>query len=405
MIKKNISPFKPKKFSRLKSNFFNIYTFNAGFKKNSSDLLIIVFKKLVRQSILSTASSTKAAPVIWNNKIKNNLCKVLIVNSGNANAFTGSKGSAQIKAYAKIASKIFNCNLYEIFVSSTGVIGEQLNSDLIISQLEMIKFAKKKNLYDAAKSIMTTDTYAKIALKNIIINKKKIKIYGIAKGSGMIAPNMGTMLSYIFIELDLSKIQLRKILKENISDTFNSISVDGDTSTNDTVMLFSLNDSRKLDLKDKKSFNLVSLAIKDVMLDLAKQIVCDGEGISKLIEVKVSNAKSRIQANTIAFSIAESSLVKTAIYGEDANWGRIIMAIGKTNEKVNLKKLVISIGKNIIVRNSMEAKNINLTKLASYMKNKIIRINVNMGLGSFNKTVWSSDLTHKYISINTDYRS
>ena len=205
---------------------------------------------------------------------------------------------------------------------------------------------------------------------------------------------MGTMLAYIFIEAPLSKIELSKILKENIETTFNSISVDGDTSTNDTVMLFSLGNTKSLKQNSqlKKS---ISLGVKKVMLNLSKQIVCDGEGISKLIEVNVINAQTKIQATRTAFSIAESLLIKTAVYGEDANWGRIIMAIGKVGENINQSKIILKIGKFIVAKNGMMSKKIELKKLSKYMKNKIIRINLNLKLGKNNKTVWSSDLTNE----------
>ena len=405
MTKKYISPFKPKSFFKFKPQHFKIYTFKAGFKKKDKDLLVIIFNKLVPVSALYTKSSTPSAPILWDKKIENNSCKVLIVNSGNANAFTGIVGLKAIKNYAKVASSLCHCKTNEVFVSSTGVIGEQLNSDLIIKKLNLLNTHSSGNILEAAQAIMTTDTYPKIA-KEIIRNKKdQIKIFGIAKGSGMIAPKMGTMLAYIFIEAPLKKIELSKILKENIEATFNSISIDGDTSTSDTVMLFSLDNKNKLIKKKSHLKKLISLGVKNVMLNLSKQVVCDGEGISKLIEVNIKNAQTKIQAAKIAFSIAESPLVKTAVFGEDANWGRIIMAIGKAGEKINQNKIILKIGNFVVAKNGMMSKKINIEKLGKYMKNKIIRINLDLKLGKINKTVWSSDLTSEYIKINTDYRS
>ena len=407
MKNKYISPFKPKKIKDFNTPNIKIYTFKAGYKKSKDDLLIIVFEKPVKFAAVFTKSSTPSAPVIWDKKLnKKNLCKVLIVNSGNANAYTGSSGIASIKKYASFASKILNCKIGQVFVSSTGVIGEQLKPEPIIKKLEILKNKRSNRLIHAAKAIMTTDTYPKIVDENIKINGNKIRIYGIAKGSGMIAPNMGTMLSYIFIEASLTDDLLNFLLKKNIEDSFNSISVDGDMSTNDTVAIFAVGNKKLKNIVKKHQFlKLISTSLKKIMRKLAQQIVCDGEGISKLIEVNVFNANSKTQAKKIAFSIAESLLVKTAICGEDANWGRIIMAIGKTSEKIDQNKLSLKFGNNIIIHNGMISKKFNENKLNKYMKNKIIKINLDLKLGSYNKTVWSSDLTKKYIEINADYRS
>lgn len=407
MKKKNISPFKPRKIIDVKTAGFNVYTFNCGFKKIKDDLLVIVFEKPVKLASVFTKSSTISAPIVWYKKQnKTNSCKVLIVNSGNANAYTGDNGILSIKKYSSFGAKIFNCNLNQVLISSTGIIGKYLDPTPIIRKLKLIKNTKSQNLIEAAKAIMTTDTYPKIILETVMINKKKIRIYGIAKGSGMIAPNMGTMLSYIFIDAFLTNYQLNKLLKTNIEDSFNSISVDGDMSTNDTVMLFAVGNKKLEKVKIKtKNFRLISNSIKKAMTKLALQIVCDGEGISKLIEVNVFNAQNKNQAKKIAFSIAESLLVKTAIYGEDANWGRIIMAIGKTSEKINPSNFFLNIGGHKIIQKGVVSTKFNEKKLNNYMKNKIIRINLNLNIGFYNKTVWSSDLTKKYIDINADYRS
>ena len=407
MKKKYISPFQPKKINDVKTSGLKIYTFNIGYKKFNDDLLVIVFEKLVELASVFTKSSTPSAPVIWNKEqYKSNLCKVLIVNSGNANAYTGKIGIASIKKYSSFASQIFNCKLNQVFVSSTGVIGEQLNPNSIITKLKLINNIQPKNLIHAAKAIMTTDTYPKVAVETVRINGKKFRIYGIAKGSGMIAPNMGTMLSYLFIETSLSSKALNKLLKTNIEESFNSISVDGDMSTSDTVVVFALGNTKLKNIEKKnKIFKSISTSLIKVMNKLALQIVCDGEGISKLIEVNVSNSKNKTQAKKVAFSIAESLLVKTAICGEDANWGRIIMAIGKTLEKIDLDQLSLNFGKHVIVKNGVVAKKLNEKKLKNYMKNKILRINLDLKLGSYDKTVWSSDLTKDYIEINAGYRS
>ena len=405
MENKYISPFKPRKIIKVKSSGFDIYTYCAGFKKFKDDLLIIVFEKPADIAYLFTKSSTPSASVIWNknyHKIKK--CKILIVNSGNANSYTGAAGLSAIKKYVNFAIQTFNSTKDEIFVSSTGIIGEQLNPNLIINKLKLVKKSKTKNLFNAAKSIMTTDTFPKLAQETVSIRRKKIKIYGIAKGSGMIAPNMGTMLSYIFIDASLKKNILNHLLKDNIENSFNSISVDGDMSTNDTVVLFSTgkNILKKIN-KGDKVYKIISAGLNKIMLNLAKQIVSDGEGITKLIEVNLINAKNKIQAKKIAFSIAESLLNKTAVYGEDPNWGRIIMAIGKTREKINQDNISLSFGNNILIKNGKIKNNININKLNLYMKNKIIKINLDLKIGKYNRTVWSSDLSNQYIKINAEY--
>ena len=251
---------------------------------------------------------------------------------------------------------------------------------------------------------MTTDTYPKLSSINVKINNNFFRIYGIAKGSGMIQPNMGTMLVYIFIEAKLSKLQLNKLIKNNLEDTFNSISVDSDTSTSDTLALFSLNQN-KINFNVKKNFQTLNQALFKLMKDLSLQVVRDGEGLSKLIIVNVYETKTKIQAKNIAFSIVNSPLVKTAVAGEDANWGRIIMAIGKSQEKINQNKIKLSFGNNVVCFNGSINNKINITKLNKYMKNKIIEINVWFKNGKKNHTVYGNDLTNEYIKINADYRS
>ena len=405
MKSKFISPFKPKQIKDFSPKNMQIYTFNAGFKKKELDLLIINFERLTPVSVVYSKTSTPSGPIIWDKKNNKGFCKILIVNSGNANAHTGKKGLKCIDKYTNLASKIFKCNQNQILVSSTGVIGEQLDSDKICSKLSLISSSSPKKILSAAKSIMTTDTFPKVAIEKIKHNKKNILIYGIAKGSGMIAPNMGTMLSYIFIETALSKKILNRLLKENIDSTFNSITVDGDTSTNDTVALFATGQKKKTDKVGKNLILKISKSLHKVMSKLSYNIVTDGEGISKLIEVNVINAKNKKQADRVAFSIAESTLVKTAIAGNDANWGRIVMAIGKADKYIVQNKIVIKFDKATVSKNGQKNPKINDAKLDKYMKNRIIKIEVNLNLGKHNKKVWSSDLTHDYINLNADYRS
>jgi glutamate N-acetyltransferase/amino-acid N-acetyltransferase len=405
-LKRNsISPFNFPLIKNLTSNYVKFYTFHAGFKKKHDDLLLAIFNSKVRVVAAYSKTSTPSAPIIWDKKNNKGFCKVLIVNSGNANAHTGDKGIEAINIYAKIAAKKFNCTLNEILVSSTGVIGELLDQEKIIKTYPLIDKSRQKNLLSAAKAIMTTDTFAKTAIKKIKLGTKEVRIFGFAKGSGMIFPNMGTMLAYIFIEANISKSILKNLLNSHLDQSFNSISVDGDTSTSDTVMLFSLADHEQKKIINKTEIKKISLALKDVMFQLALQIVCDGEGISKLMIINISGANNYVQASSVAFSIANSTLVKTAVAGEDANWGRLIMAIGKADNRLDQKKIKLKFGNLLVATKGQMYNAINIKKLNTYMKNKIIQINVELGIGTFKRTVYASDLTHEYIRINSDYRS
>ncbi len=398
------SPFTPKKYSNLKPINFKIFTFKAGFKKGTEDLLIVVFDKVVNSLNFFSKTSTPSAPIIWSKKNNKGKVKALIVNSGNANAHTGQAGIKIIDHYTDFLSKYIGCKKNEIIVSSTGVIGEIFDPKLITKQIEKINFSKDKDLLSAAKAIMTTDTYPKICIKTVHINNYKFKIYGIAKGSGMIKPNMATMLVYIFVEAKLPKMILKKLIKNNIENTFNSITVDSDTSTSDTLVVFSLN-KYEINFKNKNNLEKLNLSICELMNDLSQKVIRDGEGITKLLKVDVFNARSNTQAKKIGFSIAESPLVKTAITGEDANWGRVIMAIGKSQEKIIQNKIKIYFGKILVCEKGAINKKIDITKLDYYMKNSIINIKVDLQIGNKNHTVYGNDLSYEYIKINTDYRS
>ena len=389
----------------LTSDFVKFYTFHAGFKNKKKDLLIAIFKNPAPVVAVYSKTSTPSAPIIWDKKNNRGLCKILIINAGNANAHTGKTGLQSIDKYTKHASKIFNCPLDQILVSSTGVIGEQLDVNKITKVYSSVKKIKENNLLSAAQSIITTDTFSKTIVKKIKIGSKKIRIFGFAKGSGMISPNMGTMLAYIFIEANISRVILKKLLKNHLDHSFNSISVDSDTSTSDTLMLFSLFDYKHRKISKEIEIKKISETLKDVMFSLSMQIVSDGEGISKLMEVNIIGANTYKQATSVAFSIANSPLVKTAIAGQDANWGRVIMAIGKADRKINQNKLKLKFGNFLVADNGEMYKKIDIKELNKYMKNKTIKINVNLGLGNFKRTVYASDLTHEYIRINGDYRS
>ena len=401
---KNRSIFTPKKYFNTYPEGFKIYTFNAGFKKKFEDLLIIVFDNPVNLSVVYSKTSMPSAPIIWDKKNNNGTAKVLIVNSGNANAHTGKNGIKIINEYVNHVCKYFICKRNEILVSSTGVIGEIFDPNKIITQILKTNKQSSKSLLDAAKAIMTTDTYPKVAYKKVILKNSSFRVYGICKGSGMINPKMGTMLAYIFIEAKLSKKVLNKLIKDNLEDTFNSISNDSDTSTSDTLALFSLN-KKNINLNIKNNYKILKTTLFELMRDLSLQIVKDGEGLSKLIKINILNSKSKKQAKKIGFSIVNSPLVKTAISGQDANWGRVIMAIGKTEENINQNKIKVLFGKNLVCENGSISKKINLKSINRYMKNKIIEISVFLNTGSINHTIYGNDLTHEYIRINAEYRS
>ncbi len=397
---KNKSPFAPTRYRDLKPNGFKIFTFNSGFKKKNDDLLIIVFDQVVNIACKYSLTTTPSAPIIWDKKNNRGNCRALIVNSGNANAHTGKQGLKNINIYVSHLAKFLECSKKEILVSSTGVIGEQIDPNLISKKIKLLSSSKEKKLIDASRSICTTDTFVKTSVHNVKLDNKNIRVYGFAKGSGMISPNMGTMLAYIFIDCEIAKNNLKKLLLENLEETFNSITVDSDTSTSDTLVLFS-NPLKKINIK--KNYKKISSCLNKVMKELSMKVIEDGEGINKLIKVNVTNAKSKIQAKNIAFSIANSPLVKTAIAGEDANWGRVVMAIGKTKEKIDQEKIKIKFG-DILLGNKTNKK-INTSKVDKYMKNKIIEIKIRLGLGNASRVVYGNDLNNEYIRINADYRS
>ena len=390
-----------------------INTANVGIKsKIKDDIALISFKKLANVAIAITKSKTHAPTIKWLKKIKNNgKAKVLFINSGNANAYTGKKGYENVLKIVANLAETFKCDKENILISSTGVIGEQLPINKIIQAIPMIFSSKNKKKLDwlaFAKAITTTDTFPKGFFKETFIGNKKHSIVGICKGSGMIAPNMATMLAFLFTDANLSSETLKRMLNSSIEKSFNSITVDGDTSTNDMVCIFSL--QSKNYFKNKKTFNKKKLEnfqkdLDVVCIELAKKIVLDGEGAKKLIEIQVSGAKTDKQAKNVAFSIANSLLVKTAIAGEDANWGRIIMAIGKSSATIIQDKISIKIGQKYVIKNGEISKDYDEKLITKHLKQDEINIHINLFLGNGVGKVWTCDLTKKYIEINADYRS
>ena len=381
--------------------------------QNRDDLLLIVLDPGSHICACFTVSTMPSAPVIFSRKnirktqnIKQNL--VLLINAGNANAFTGKQGLIACKHKAQALSSLFQCDIKNIFFSSTGVIGEQLPHQDIIKHLDLLKNnLSGSGLEAASKAILTTDLKSKIYTKKFKIDNKVFTISAIAKGSGMIMPNMATMLAFIFTDFAIDKKTLSTITKKSIHESFNRISVDGDTSTSDTVFVATTN-KKNLELtKDKKekAIDVFYNELKGAMIDLAKKIVIDGEGATKFITVRVKNAKDIYRARKICFSIANSILVKTAIAGEDANWGRLIMAIGKTQIKLEITKIKIYLQNFLLCKNGQGVEVVDELLLSKALKKRNIDILVDLAEGDEEFIVWTSDLTEEYIKINADYRS
>jgi len=394
------------------------------YNKPRDDLVMFYFRDGANYASVYTKSKIISENIKWNLHIKSKKIKSLIINTRNANAFTGEDGYKGLKEIAEETSvqlskkqaadednpKKVSSN--EIIFGCTGTIGEKYPTEKIKENIpeliKKIKYTQNKLIWmKAALGIMTTDLKPKLAMEECDIGNKKVKIYGIAKGSGMIFPNMATTLGYIFTDANLSNDILRKLLKKNIETTFNAITCDGDTSTNDMVSIFSTSKIKNPIISSINDKNLVNFdkALNSVLLNLAKRIVADGEGASKFITINVVKSKNDEDAKKIAFSIANSNLVKTAIAGEDPNWGRIIMAIGKSNVDIDLKKILIKFGNIKIVEKGQLVKNYSESDAANYMRNQSIDISINLNMGLKRFTVYTMDLTKKYVEINADYRS
>ena len=389
------------------------------------DLALFYFSKGANYATLTTTNTITSEFIPWNSNSHKKIIKGLLINTKNANTFTGKQGKESIDTLAKNLSRILTIKesksqkgtnetvkIKDLIFASTGVIGEEFPVEKIKDRLPNLvdKLRTEHNkMYwiKMASAIMTTDTKPKVAYEEIIIGDELIKICGIAKGSGMIAPNLATMLSFIFTNADINSNLLKTLLKRSVANSFNAITVDSDQSTNDMVSIFStrvVKMGQNLSLNDK-AVQKFEVALKNLCLNLAKQIVVDGEGAKKFLTVKVINAKSLGSAKNIAFSIANSPLVKTAIAGEDPNWGRIVMGIGKSGEIVDQKKLKIKIGNFIVAENGKISESYNEEKLKEYMQWDSIEVEVNLKLGNDAFKCYTCDFTHDYIDINADYRN
>ncbi len=385
----------------------------AGIKyRGRKDLSVMVFEQPAQIAGVFTRSRCASAPVDWCKRhITGGVARAIVVNAGNANAFTGAKGVEAVETTARAAAVALSCSEEEIFLASTGVIGEPMDAGAFSGKLnELFETADEDGWADMAGAIMTTDTFAKLATKDVQIDGARFTINGIAKGSGMIEPDMATMLSFIVTDFPVSSECLQSVLSDRVDETFNSVTVDSDTSTSDTVLVCSTGLSKTdsilpvTSLSDRRLVQF-SDALRNVMHDLALQIVRDGEGAQKLIEVLVFGACNNVAAKVIAKSIANSPLVKTAIAGEDANWGRVVMAIGKAGEEADRDRLSIWFGDVRVAVNGERDPDYDEDAASRVVKEQEVRISVDLGLGKGSARVWTCDLTHEYIAINADYRS
>ena len=394
------------------------------YSKQRDDLVLFYFRNGANYASVYTQSKLISENIKWNLKINKKKIKALLINTRNANAFTGKDGFKGLKILAddlsqELTQKQKNdeenpvkIESDEILFACTGTIGEIFPTEKIKKSIpdliKKIKYTQNKYIWiKASMGILTTDLKPKLAMEECYIGNKMVKIYGIAKGSGMIFPNMATTLGFIFTDATISSSILKQLLKQNIQKTFNAISCDGDTSTNDMVSVFATGEVANSSLnspKDKKLSDFNS-SLFNVLLNLAKRVTADGEGASKFISIKVKNCKTEEDAKKICFSIANSPLVKTAIAGEDPNWGRIIMAIGKANVSLNPNKIAIKFGNITIIENGKLSNSYNEIEAADYMKGEKIDLLVNLNLGKKEFTSYTMDLTKKYIEINSDYRT
>jgi len=383
----------------------------AGIRyKGRTDVLLALLEPGTTVAGVFTRSKCPSAPVEWcRETMKGGKARALVVNSGNANAFTGKTGREACKFTAAIAARAAGCRPAEVFLASTGVIGEPLKAEAFDGVMDgMVAAATSEPWPDAAKAIMTTDTFPKVATATAKIGKAKVTINGIAKGAGMIAPDMATMLAFVFTDAAIAAPALRALLAEGTVDTFNAVTVDGDTSTSDTLLMFATGKAKnapKISRASDPRLKAFRKALDGVLGNLAEQIARDGEGARKLVEITVEGAVSKTSARRIAMSIANSPLVKTALAGEDANWGRVVMAVGKAGEPANRDKLSIWFNGIRVAHKGYRDPAYDEAEVSAAMKKPEISLKVALGLGKGRDRVLTCDLTKEYVAINGDYRS
>ena len=409
-----LSPLAPKTFPDMPAiEGVRFASGTAGIRyKGRTDVMLALLDKGTQVAGVFTKSKCPSAPVDWcRAKLKSGKARALLVNSGNANAFTGKVGADAVKLAAKIASAATGAKESEIFMASTGVIGEPLDATKFDGVLDgLVKQASGENWLDAARAIMTTDTFPKVATAEAKIGGVRVRISGMAKGAGMIAPDMATMLSFVFTDAPIAAPALQAMLSKSAQGSFNAITVDSDTSTSDTLMLFATGAAAargcpKITAASDRRLVAFKAALDVVLTNLAHQVVRDGEGARKFVEIEVTGADSAKAAKRIALSIANSPLVKTAVAGEDANWGRIVMAVGKAGEKAERDKLAIWFGGIRVAHKGLRDPAYDEAKVSGVMKEQEIDIRVDLGIGKGSAKVWTCDLTKEYVAINGDYRS
>jgi glutamate N-acetyltransferase/amino-acid N-acetyltransferase len=385
----------------------------AGIRyQDRTDVLLAIMDKGTTVAGVFTKSKCPSAPVEWcRAKLKRGEARALVVNSGNANAFTGKTGRQSTALTASIAAKAAGCNPNEVFLASTGVIGEPLDATKFDGVLATLaETCAPGDWISAAKAIMTTDTFPKVATATVKLGKAKVTINGMAKGAGMIMPDMATMLSFVFTDAPISASALQSLLKSGVEDTFNAVTIDGDTSTSDTLLAFATgtaaeNGAPKISRASDPRLKAFTKALHGVLADLSEQVARDGEGARKLVEIIVEGAVTKASARKIAMSVANSPLVKTAIAGEDANWGRVVMAVGKAGEPANRDKLSISFNGIRVAKSGARDPSYNEQEVSAAMKNPEIQIRIALGMGKGRDRVLTCDLTKEYVAINGDYRS
>ena len=404
-----VSPLAPKLYPELPvMEDVMLASVEAGIKYvGRKDLCLIAFGKPAEIAGVFTKSKCSSAPVDWCRKhLSKGKANAIVINSGNANAFTGKKGTDATTMTAKAAAEVLDCSEKTVFLASTGVIGEPLDASIFKEKLQMAQaILSPDGWHTAAQAIMTTDTYPKLATRSFEVDGKNYVLNGIAKGSGMIAPDMATMLSFLVTDLPVSHKILQKLLSRKTKTTFNAITVDSDTSTSDTVLLMSCGSGKKIsDMADPR-LKPFKHALREVMHELSMLLVRDGEGATKQVCIEVTGAKNKRSARIVAKAIANSPLVKTAIAGEDANWGRIVMAVGKAGEPAERDLLTIQFGNVVVARNGERDPDYSEAEATRVMQNDEIDIRVDLGIGNGSAKIWTCDLTKEYVAINGDYRS